>query len=452
MKNCYYPKSRIFVIIILLALNSSLISQPYIFEKVYDWSTNDITMDFTPTNDGGYALLSRIENNIYVLKLDSNGDSLWTFSFDSGWSSSWPSFNSMKIIQAVNNDLLVAGQFNQGGILLRLNSIGDSINSFVKYWNSYGSFMDVVELDSGDLIISSKYFYDIYDYPSYALHRFSQSGELIWERYFGTDPMSRITLTSDNEILLIRVSINYNGVSMNVEKRDLIGNQTMGNYLGKGGGIDIIESLGGDYYAAVQGYYQDESYYAMKLDTAGDPEWRIFNQFESYGFPRSICELKPNLFAICGETDYDLAIKTFNESGDSLSFFTYSKYSEQNAQRMSSDGENIVIAGGIEDSTENKSMLILKMPIDSLITSNNNLQIDKFVNRTVIYPNPAQNEVFVRSKERKEEVTIYNLQGQMVLHDGQPSISIDISSLESGIYIIEVITDDARIWEKLIIQ
>ncbi len=145
MKNCYYPKSRIFVIIILLALNSSLISQPYIFEKVYDWSTNDITMDFTPTNDGGYALLSRIENNIYVLKLDSNGDSLWTFSFDSGWSSSWPSFNSMKIIQAVNNDLLVAGQFNQGGILLRLNSIGDSINSFVKYWNSYGSFMDVVE-------------------------------------------------------------------------------------------------------------------------------------------------------------------------------------------------------------------------------------------------------------------------------------------------------------------
>ncbi len=449
MKNCYYPKSRIFVIIILLALNSSLISQPYIFEKVYDWSTDDITMDFISTEDNGYALLSRSENKIFVLKMDSNGDSLWTFYFDSGYHGGYPYFNNMELIQTNNNDLLVAGQFDNGCILLRLNNEGDSITSFRRYYTGLSSFRGVVELADGDLIITSMWLYD-YSLPINTLHRYSPDGELVWEKYYNTDGISKITLTSDDELLMIKVDIF--GPTMVIERRDLFGNRTMVNGLGDGGGFKIIESLGGDYYAAVQGYYQDENYYAMKLDTAGNPEWRIFNQFESYGFPRSICELKPNLFAICGEINDELAIKTFIESGDSISTFTYNKYTYQYAKRMCSDGENIVIAGGIEDSTENKSMLILKMPIDSLITSNNNIQINEFVNRTVIYPNPAQNKVFIKSEENIEEITFYNLQGQMVLYNDQPSISIDISSLESGIYIIEVITDDTRIWEKLIIQ
>lgn len=69
----------------------------------------------------------------------------------------------------------------------------------------------------------------------------------------------------------------------------------------------------------------------------------------------------------------------------------------------------------------------------------------------ILYPNPATNEVVLKSGKNIEELDIYNLQGQQVLHRESKG-SIDVTTLQPGIYIIEVVTEDARVREKLIIQ
>jgi len=71
-----------------------------------------------------------------------------------------------------------------------------------------------------------------------------------------------------------------------------------------------------------------------------------------------------------------------------------------------------------------------------------------------IYPNPAKMEIFISGNNGTiiKEVNIYNQIGQKVLHENRITNSIDVSSLRQGMYIIELITNDLRIREKLIIR
>jgi hypothetical protein len=70
-----------------------------------------------------------------------------------------------------------------------------------------------------------------------------------------------------------------------------------------------------------------------------------------------------------------------------------------------------------------------------------------------IFPNPVNNEVNIMFKDHlSAEVNIYNKYGQKVLSEFQSNRKIDITSLKSGIYVIELITNQTRIREKLIIK
>lgn len=65
-----------------------------------------------------------------------------------------------------------------------------------------------------------------------------------------------------------------------------------------------------------------------------------------------------------------------------------------------------------------------------------------------IYPNPAQNQVFISTESPVQEVKIYNLHGQLMISTHQQLI--DISALRAGQYIIEVQNGTQVIREKLV--
>ncbi|MBC8321803.1 MAG: T9SS type A sorting domain-containing protein [Bacteroidetes bacterium] len=71
-----------------------------------------------------------------------------------------------------------------------------------------------------------------------------------------------------------------------------------------------------------------------------------------------------------------------------------------------------------------------------------------------IYPNPAIKEIFITriNKIHVKDVNIYNQIGQLVLHKELINNSIDVSSLKQGIYVIELVTNDLKFREKLIIK
>jgi len=74
----------------------------------------------------------------------------------------------------------------------------------------------------------------------------------------------------------------------------------------------------------------------------------------------------------------------------------------------------------------------------------------------VIYPNPASNNLFIKSNSflNVKEVSFINLNGQVVLQDDRFSVyeGIDISSLRNGIYFVRIKTGDSFVLHKVVVK
>lgn len=75
-------------------------------------------------------------------------------------------------------------------------------------------------------------------------------------------------------------------------------------------------------------------------------------------------------------------------------------------------------------------------------------------NRMTIIPNPSNDKITVSVPNGVtiDEVLIYNQTGQKVLHGNPENETLNFSHLQNGMYIIELITNQGRIREKLIVQ
>ena len=71
-----------------------------------------------------------------------------------------------------------------------------------------------------------------------------------------------------------------------------------------------------------------------------------------------------------------------------------------------------------------------------------------------IYPNPATKEIYVFTENKIiiKKINVYNQVGQKVLQEFQTTGKIDVSSLSSGVYIIEFVTNETSVSEMFIIK
>ncbi len=71
-----------------------------------------------------------------------------------------------------------------------------------------------------------------------------------------------------------------------------------------------------------------------------------------------------------------------------------------------------------------------------------------------IFPNPARKEISILNQNDRiiEEINIYNQLGQIVLQETGKTKNIIVSNLQQGIYIIEILSQDIIVRQKLIIE
>jgi hypothetical protein len=71
-----------------------------------------------------------------------------------------------------------------------------------------------------------------------------------------------------------------------------------------------------------------------------------------------------------------------------------------------------------------------------------------------IYPNPATNQLNITTRDGQaiEEVSIYNLTGQKVFQGKPQNNVLDISKLQAGMYIIEVVIGRQKIRQKIVVR
>ncbi|MBN2175935.1 MAG: T9SS type A sorting domain-containing protein [Bacteroidales bacterium] len=79
-------------------------------------------------------------------------------------------------------------------------------------------------------------------------------------------------------------------------------------------------------------------------------------------------------------------------------------------------------------------------------------EISEPANDIQIFPNPANQQINIISNSYLEQLNIYSQTGLKVLNEFTPGNSIDVSSLESGLYFIEINTAKNTYKQKLMIR
>ena len=71
--------------------------------------------------------------------------------------------------------------------------------------------------------------------------------------------------------------------------------------------------------------------------------------------------------------------------------------------------------------------------------------------KLMLYPNPVSDQLYISSEDQKvENVTIYNLSGNVVRNISDKVESVDVSNLATGNYLVKITTDQGSVSKKII--
>ena len=85
-----------------------------------------------------------------------------------------------------------------------------------------------------------------------------------------------------------------------------------------------------------------------------------------------------------------------------------------------------------------------------LTLSNDNFVTNSENNELQIYPNPAKNIIHIKNNSEIEKITIFDYLGKEILIKTQNNNEINVENLSKGIYLIEIHSENEKVYKKFI--
>ncbi len=250
--------------------------------KVIECQEGYITIGYTMSSDGDISASNKGIYDIWVLRLNSNGDKLWSKTFGSSSAD-----NAYDIIETSDKGFIIVGS-------LGMND-GDAASTTIKGSNDAW----IIKLDA--------------------------SGNMIWQKTYGTsksDYASTITQISNNSYILCgRASAADGDLTMNNGSADmwvfkinntgsLIWSKNFGGskteiancVLKNSSGDLLIGAASNSYDYDVSGNYGDDDYWLIKLDTNGNKYWQKNYGGTNSDLLSSIVESKEGGYLLLGNS------------------------------------------------------------------------------------------------------------------------------------------------------
>jgi beta-glucanase (GH16 family) len=141
---------------------------------------------------------------------------------------------------------------------------------------------------------------------------------------------------------------------------------------------------------------------------------------------------------------------------DDVPYYTYNP-SVKNASTWPFDSDQYLIlnvamggiSGTIDPNFTQSSMIIDYVRVyqsSSLSTENEKLE------ELRIYPNPADETIYLKSRIRLDSVQVFDVLGNRIFEVVNPNNSIDVQSLTSGLYLLKINSEKKTIIKKLVIK
>lgn len=398
---------------------------------------------FKKTPDNGFIIACYNKDNenehLWVIKVDENGDSLWTKHFhDYG--------APQEILVTKDSNIVLVGNVYLDDIsiyMLKLNQMGDLLWSKIYKRSIFDMAYNIQELTNGDLIISATTYTDSEDIW---IIKIDSGGDTLWNTIIngemGDKPKAIFEIKNNNYLLFSEYSI-FNGVNYEVHPSVVKMNQE-GDILWKKNFFIDDSSITDNIISVIKKV--DEQFILVCNSTypyvAGS--WVVDVTLLSVDIDGNVIEVKR-----INDSCFD------NDHGN-----YYELYSKNIIKTM--DGGYAITGTRLSDYYLYSQIFLIKIDENEEDINGRN----KIIRLNNCYPNPLNENTIISFFVREESdisLKIYDLQGKEVkiianrnMQSGSYSFLWDGKSnygepLPSGMYIYRLKSDSQQISKKLIL-
>ena len=457
--------------LLILSFNSG--SAQVCFEKTFGNLDDDYGNAIHTTFQGGYIIcgyttnLITSEQDLYVIMVDQNGDSLWTKSM---------AFSSLDmrpyVEETFDSGFVIAGKMFNVSSLIKFDRNGDTLWS-KRYPTEaeFESLFGVIQTPDSGFILSGTQqgtsFWDI----SAVLIKTDRYGEFKWRKTFGHSGYCtgrRVEIASDNGFVICG---GYDPPGENSDAWIVKTNdQGIHNWDREIGGNNTLESLfdvkrtPDSGYILCGGYYPgllilSGDMYLVKTNINGIVQWTKQIGWENNDSGNSVDVTPDGGFIACGstngfpETDENLFLVRTNANGDTLWTRSFGgPYQDAGTSVLcTSDGGFIVTGITRSFGCGGSEVYLIKTNENGVITSD-------FLKKdfpVMIFPNPNDGLFRIKSGQHISRVELMDSRGIMILKKqniaGNEEI-IDIRNFSEGIYILKLYTESGFIIKKILVE
>ena len=339
---------RSFISTLLIVLFAQAVSAQVSFERTYGGANGDVGYSIMPATDGGYVVAGYTgsygagSNDVYVIRTDASGDTLWTRTYGGS-----DSDEGNDVIAAHDAGYMVLGWTRSFGAgdqdiyLIKIDASGDTL--WTRTYggpNQDGGESIARTPDGGYIIVGSTYSFNANGGRDAYLIKIDANGDTLWTKMYGRGGWDRafsVAVTSDDGLIIT----GYSETSRLESARDvyLLRTDSNGDTLWTrtygGGNRDlggkVLTTGDGGYF--ISGYTQSfgaggVDFYAIKTDASGDTTWT-----RTYGGPADdfgwTSVVGNNGYFLVGRTesfgagDFDVYLISIDDSGNLLDTWTF---------------------------------------------------------------------------------------------------------------------------------
>ncbi len=400
-----------------------------LWSKTYGGLGDDEGHAIQKTNDNGYIITGSTASfgsggyDVYLIKTDENGDTLWTKTFggaqdEDGWS-----------VQQTNDNgfIIVGGTLSFGNniadiYLIKTDENGDTIWTKTFGERNFNSGASVRQTnDNGYVIVGSTYNNGDSEKNAIYFIKTDENGDTIWTKTFGemiyNYDAQAIQQTNDNGYIIV-------------------GNTTNNS----SGGIDAL---------------------LIKTDINGNIIWSKTYGGTNDDWGNSVQQTNDNGYIISGSTKsfgsggYDVYLIKTDENGDTLWTKTFGGTGDDGGGAVQQTNDNGYIISGSTTSFGNYlDVFLIKTDENGYAGFENSFSTQTNFN---LFPNPCSGifTIQIKNVDNKDiSVEIINQIGQTVYSkpmNNTVSEQIDLADVSKGIYFVKIIGSNINITEKVII-
>ncbi|MDH6253863.1 hypothetical protein M2347_003590 [Chryseobacterium sp. H1D6B] len=411
--------------------------------NVFVTGNNYGTTDFDPSPTGTFTLSNSFAGQAYLMKLDSNGNFLNAGATTASNQSHYARSQKIKIDS--NNNILIAGSFSGTSDF----NFGTADNSMTSYGTYGSSDAFVLKVDNNlNYVWATKLGAQFAD-GAYGL---------------AIDPNNNILTTGYFQGIIVNDYSGRYGEEVFVWALDPAGNQIgLEDYIGPGSGDqgnDIAIDKSGNIYAAGMFYTSLKDRTIFNYSSAGNSDGFLIKLGNTaYQLPANLPPTAvTDSFTQNGTGSYVLNVLTNDQGLSGTNLIRIVSYPLYGTLTLNSNGTITYTSTGstpANDSfsytVENSNNLVSNVATANIINGNLSVHEADANKKVRLYPNPADTTLSIMSASEILTAEIFDLSGKKLI-EVKGNHTIDVSTLNGGVYILSAKTKDGEIIRQTFVK